>query len=132
MERTFEVTNARESDLTIHCEDSVFHVHRALLSRASPFWNRMLKNESISDTIVLEGDSPVALNYVLEALYYAEMPSTQESGGNSTYCYGGLKEDWWEHFKVVETLLGKYQLFDTVLKHRIISKIYSDVFFRRE
>ena len=98
MERTFEVANNAESDLAIHCEDSVFHVHRALLSLASPVWDRMLNGEfaeSVSDTIVFEEDCPRALGYVLEILYFPEQ--------FSMYTLSGSETD-------LEALLDKYQL----------------------
>ena len=72
LERTYKVASAAESDLTIHCKGSVFHVHRSLLSLASPAWNRMLNGdfaESTSSTIVFEEDCPRALSYVLDILY---------------------------------------------------------------
>ena len=73
--RTFEVPGMEETDLTIHSEDCVFHVHRFMLSLASPVWNRMLNGpfaESTSDIIVFEEDNPLALNYVLGILYCPE------------------------------------------------------------
>jgi len=75
MDRTSEVASGAESDLVIHCEDSVFHVHRSVLSLASPVFEKMLNGEfaeSMTSTIVFEEDSPDALNYVLEILYYSE------------------------------------------------------------
>ena len=98
MERTFKVASGAESDLTIHCEGCVFHVHRSLLSLASPVWNRMLTGdfaEAASNTIVFEGDCARALRYALEILYYPDMLKTTVRFGCS------LK------FMV---LLGKYEL----------------------
>jgi len=79
MERTFEVASAVECDLAIHCESCVFHVHRSVLSLASPVWNRMLNGafaESTSSAIVFEEDNPYALTHVLEILYHPERFTT--------------------------------------------------------
>ena len=97
MERTFTVGSGAESDLEIHCEDSTFHVHRSMLSLASPVWDRMLNGafkESTSSTIVFEQDSPRALNYLLELIYFSKY----------SWIRGSEAE--------VEALLDKYQLSD--------------------
>ena len=107
MQRTFEVASDAESDLAIHCEDSVFHVHRALLSLASPVWDRMLNGafaESVSDTIVFEEDCPLALNYVLGILYCPEEFSQHSNPfPNLNIIRRGSEAE-------VEALLDKYQL----------------------
>ena len=107
IQRTFEVPSDAESDLAIHCEDSVFHVHRALLSLASPVWDRMLNGafaESISDTIVFEEDCPLALNYVLGILYCPEEFSQHSNPfPNLNIIRRGSEAE-------VEALLDKYQL----------------------
>lgn len=112
-ERTFKLAGAAESDLTIHCDDYVFHVHRSLLSMASPVWDRMLNGyfaESTSSIISFEEDCPRALNYVLEILYYPEEFSMQSVRDRGT--------------TEVEEILDKYQLIGVIT---LIPKIKANV-----
>ena len=74
----------------------MFHVHRSVLSQVSPVWNRMLNGDfaEATSSIVFEEDSPGALSYVLESIYFAEE------------CLNALCES----DSTVVALLDKYQL----------------------
>ena len=81
-----------------------------------------------SKSIVFEEDCPVALNFVLKALYYKEGFSAYYPEG-FTYSVSELRENWWEQYKEVDAILEKYQLLDTLLKNGLVSKVYSEIFF---
>lgn len=133
MHRIFEVAGTEETDLTIQCEDSVFHVHRSVLSLASPVWNRMLNGafaESTSSIIVFEEDSPLALNYVLGILYCPE-EFCQHSNPqpNQNLISRGPKAE-------VEAILDKYQLsgvrkcIDSIKANNKLNKSNEDKIYR--
>jgi hypothetical protein len=61
-----------DSNLTLRCELHTYHVHREILSQASPFFMSLLEGpfvEASTDIITLEGDDPVSLKIVIDIIY---------------------------------------------------------------
>lgn len=62
-----------ESNLTICCEGSKFHVHRDVISQASKVWGKMLTSgyaESFTEIVTLNGDAPEDLKQSLDIIYH--------------------------------------------------------------
>jgi hypothetical protein len=59
-------------DLTLRCEPFVFHVHRDVISEASPVFMSLLKGpfaESSTEIIALNEDNPESLKLVIDVIY---------------------------------------------------------------
>lgn len=68
MEHTYGINN----DLTLQCESFIFHVHREIISQASPVFMSFLNGpfvESSTKVITLNEDDPDSLKLVIDIIY---------------------------------------------------------------
>jgi hypothetical protein len=60
------------SNLTLRCDSHIYHVHRDILSQASPVFMSLLEGpfaEASTNIITLEGDNPASLKVVIDIIY---------------------------------------------------------------